>query len=721
MRHCGINGPIERGRILWKLLMSDPSCNSTISDRQVLQVWMDAGILTAFGELLNNSSHFQFEQSRQKIKADLAIVDWRNANTNNRHSVQARIKQSDLPEGVPILIVAIDCPELFSMFESVSNLDCSRLEIVHEYELGSTFLDIRILKMLTTVSQQSAQKLSEHNERIVLDTVMKHSNDWMVVKSLDHRFLHVSKKFSHALNIPPEDIVGKNDLEIGISPELVLGKPGTDWKGFWALDKEVINKGKHVVLQPVISAEDELEERRETTDKVPLKDRYGNVFALFVCVSELKQQKPSSYSIDELSEAEFESLRFWETKHSLDNLPALTALDDEQKRVDALKQESEQAFTAKNHFIASASHDLRQPLHALGLYLRAVEDKVDDDGLYLVDRLKDCVDSMNDLLTSLLDISRLDANVVSAELSSFSVDELMHSLRDECDSIARGKSLQLTCTTDESQVYTDPILLRRVIRNLLMNAINYTEDGKISMTAARVGNHVKIAVADTGIGIPEEKQLTVFEEFAKLKSHSQLSSPAQQGLGLGLSIVKRLCQLLDIKIELQSVVGKGTRITAMVPLGKSASLNGAAFNGLLDIDLAGDLPASPAVSAANDKLILVVDDEPLVCEAVETLLAHSGYQTISAASPQQALEKLDAVSLIPDAIVVDFRLSGDMTGLDAIRIINDTLGVSTPALIVTGDTSNDGLKEITGAGYQHLHKPVDVDELLDIVRKTVYA
>ena len=114
-----------------------------------------------------------------------------------------------------------------------------------------------------------------------------------------------------------------------------------------------------------------------------------------------------------------------------------------------------------------------------------------------------------------------------------------------------------------------------------------------------------------------------------------------------------------------------------------------------------------------------MDDEQLVCEAVETILRHSGYQTLSAASPDQALEKLHASTLIPDAILVDFRLSEDVTGLDAIQIINNSLSVSLPALIVTGDTTDDGLKEITNAGYQHLHKPVDVDELLDIVRKTV--
>lgn len=675
---------------------------------------------TALADLFNNSSRFQFTQTRQKSEADLAIIDWRDSDIGNNLSAETEAGQLALQEDLPMLVVAVDSNELFSIFESFPTLDFTRLEFVHENEIGSGLLDVRIQKLLTAHKQQSAQKTLSDNSRIILDTVMKHSNDWMVVKNLDHQFLHVSKKFCHAHNLPPEDILGKNDLELGTSPELVLGKPGTDWKGFWALDDQVTDIGKHVVLQPVILEEDELQEKRETTDKVPLKDSDGNVFALLVCVSELTQQKLVAPFTDELTEADFETFRFWEKKENLDHSPALTALDNERKRVEALQHESEQAFTAKNQFIASASHDLRQPLHALGLYLRAVEDKVNDDGLYLIDRLKHCVGSMNELLSSLLDISRLDANVVSAELSSFSVDELLQSLRDECHSIARGKSLELSCSTDGSQVYSDPILLRRVARNLLLNAINYTEEGKISMTAVRVGSHVKITVADTGIGIPEEKQQLVFEEFAKLESPSQYSPHFQQGLGLGLSIVKRLCRLLDIEIGLQSVVGKGTRVNAMVPLGQSESMDGASFDGARDIELAGLTEAIPAIADAKDKLILVVDDEQLVCEAVETILAHSGYQTISAASPAQALEKLCASALIPDAILVDFRLSEDMTGLDAIQIINESLGVSTPALIVTGDTTDDGLKEITGAGYQHLHKPVDVDALLEIVHKTVH-
>ena len=362
---------------------------------------------------------------------------------------------------------------------------------------------------------------------------------------------------------------------------------------------------------------------------------------------------------------------------------------------------------------------MRQPLHALGLYLCALERIVDGDAAYLVDRIKHCTEALNDLLNSLLDISKLDANVISAEMSSFSSDDLLHSLRNECHSIARGKSLELSSRTDNSQVYSDPVLLRRVIRNLVINAINYTDEGKISITAARVGNHVHIIVSDTGIGIPEEMQEIVFEEFEKLEAHTHNSPHTQQGLGLGLSIVKRLCRLLDIEIRLQSTMGKGTRVTAIVPLGQSLFANTNNPTTALDREASTGLSPNSTAVNKNDKLILIIDDERLVCQAVETVLTHSGYRTISANSPQQALEKIRKSNLVPDALLVDFRLSEDMTGLDAIKIINTSLGASTPAMIVTGDTTEDGLKELTNSGYKHLHKPVDADELLEVVHKTV--
>ena len=464
------------------LFTTDQSIQQTgaqSNNRQALKVWVHTGKASgALLRLFNHSARYQFNQTDKRSSADLQLIDWRNISADNDTSVQA---QADLLASLlelPTLIVADDSTDLFSVLEAPSGLNPSNVEFVNTYELGSALLDARILRLLRSEQHLSTQKLVNDNAQVMLETVMRHSNDWIVIKSLDHRFLHVSKKFCHAFNKSPEEIIGKNDLEIGTSPELVLGKPGSDWKGYWALDKEVTDSGESVVLQPVVLEEDDFEEMRESTDKIPLRDRDGNVFGLFVCVAKLKQPKAGDPTTSQRSSDSFEALRFWETKHNLEHSPVLVALNNERKRAKALQHESERAFMAKNRFIAAASHDLRQPLHALGLYLGALGNNINEDGRYLVDKLEHCVGSLNELLNSLLDVSRLDANVVSAELSSFSSEELLQPLRDECHSIARGKSLQFNSASDGSFVYSDPVLLRRVIRNLLMNAFNYTEHGR---------------------------------------------------------------------------------------------------------------------------------------------------------------------------------------------------------------------------------------------------
>lgn len=717
---------------------ANASKNSSTHTRHVLRTWTAPQRSTTIINLLNQSNHFQFDPIAQEESADLVIVDCREE--RHEHATEHPVKsaRSQISHAAPTLIITDDTTDLIDTFEFEQISNFFDWDFVHESEVGSRFLDARIVKLLKSTEQHLREKQNKDNTQLILNTVMKHSNDWMVIKNLENQFLYATRKFCDAHKLPVEGVIGKNDLEIGTSPELVLGKPGTDWKGFWNRDKEVIESKEHVVLHPIILEEDNYQERIETTDKIPLQDEDGNVFALFICVAEkwhenLLPEADESYS-------NLVGSRVWELKKNLKRVPALTTLDNERKRMEALIDENDLAFTAKNQFIASASHDLRQPLHAIGFYLKALEGKVDGDGAYLVHSLGQCVDSLNELLNSLLDISRLDANVVSTELSSFSAYELLRSLCDECKSIADEKSLELTCKTDGSRLHSDPILLRRVIRNLLMNSLNYTDKGKVSITGQLLGSHVNIVIADTGIGIPEEKQQRVFDEFEKLETYTPSSPHFQQGLGLGLSIVKRLCKLLDIKIELKSTVGKGTRVSVRVPLGQSLLADEEQHESIVEggykaepteelhpIEPAKMSSESPEVSLKSSnavstdcKLVLIVDDEPRVCDAVETILLQYGYRAISSQSPEQALELLQESSLIPDVILADFRLSETVTGLDAIKLINQTLGVSTPALLVTGDTTEEGLREITRSGYLHLHKPVKVDQLLDIVHRTVH-
>jgi len=478
------------------------------------------------------------------------------------------------------------------------------------------------------------------------------------------------------------------------------------------LDKKVTDSGEILTSPPLLIDEDS--NIYESMNKVPLFDRNGEVFALLVCVYRFTREVIDRQDYATQDHRDTKSTHLWAEKQSLPDNPALFTANNERIRAEELKHASERAFIAKNRFIATASHDLRQPLHAIGLYIGALEKSVNEDGYVLIDKLKSCVGSLNELLTSLLDISKLDANVVLAETCDVSIGELLQSLQTECQSIARSKKLDIHCNTDGSLVRSDPVLLRRVIRNLLMNAINHTWQGNITLTAHRMGNHVEVIVSDTGVGIPLEKQDLVFEEFAKLESENNES---QQGLGLGLSIVKRLCVLLDIRLRLESLVNKGTRISMMVPLGSSSVEEYTKEEPTHDKSPAEE--SDPGDSENARKTILVIDDDREVCEAVETILLHTGYQVLSAISPADAIRQMQKFPDQPDAMLVDFRLSEDMTGLDAIAIISKHLGFSIPTLIVTGDTTDGGLREISGSGYPHLHKPVAVGELLKKVEETL--
>lgn len=423
-----------------------------------------------------------------------------------------------------------------------------------------------------------------------------------------------------------DDVIGKNDLEIGTAEELVLGKPGTEWTGYWEQDTNIMNAGVENVVQPLVLGDDDANITREKTVRIPLKDRDGEVFGMLVCVSEVNQPPDSG---EEFSIGSGSLLQ----KSSFARSPAWLAMTRENNRIESLRRESENAFIAKNQFIASASHDLRQPLHALGLFISALERReTDATTRNLIEKLKHCSESINDLLKGLLDISQLDANVVSVDLKHFDIDELFVTLFEESISRADSEGLDLQVHSDQSIVYSDTLLLERILRNLLTNAINYTDVGLVTMSAHQNQSRVEITVADTGRGIPEKQQEAVSKEFHQLGHEGGSESG---GLGLGLAIVRRLCLLLDIDLQLQTRPGKGTRFTLLLPLGERSKL-------------ASTTKANENLSTRIDDFaanILVVDDDSTVREAVEVILQANQCPSMSAESPDDALTKIESTVL----------------------------------------------------------------------------
>ncbi len=369
-------------------------------------------------------------------------------------------------------------------------------------------------------------------------------------------------------------------------------------------------------------------------------------------------------------------------------------LEEERRRVEelrALREAAEEANLAKSRFLAAASHDLRQPLHALGLLVdnlsnRTFASKEQD----IVRRIQESTTSLSEMFDALLDMSRLDAGRVDPEIRSFPVDSLMRQLAEEAGEAATRKGLEMHWTPCDAVVKSDPVLLRRILGNLLANALRYTREGAIRIEALRDGHNLKISVADTGPGIPQRQQAEIFNEFVRFDMEE-----GDRGLGLGLSIVQRLCRMLDHKIELDSKPGRGSTFTVTLPESVDAS----------------DENRQPQVvlSAGADlegALVVVVDDDLAVLQAMRDLLESWGARVVAAASTQDALEGLERWDRDPALILVDYRLGGEITGLHALAALREKVDAKVPAIMVTGETDPETLREIREHGLSHLSKPV---------------
>lgn len=378
-------------------------------------------------------------------------------------------------------------------------------------------------------------------------------------------------------------------------------------------------------------------------------------------------------------------------------------LKDENARVVAAQLIAETATVAKTRFLAAASHDLRQPLHAQALFLAALDKAASDaETTRLAARIKDSHHAMQELLDSLLDISKLDAGVIVPSLRSFAMQPLLDQIHSEFKEIARLKGIELRVVRCAAWVHSDPVLVARILRNLVSNAVRYTEKGRILVGCKRKGKHLRLCVFDTGIGIPAEAQKAIFEEFVQLHNPARDRS---RGIGLGLAIVNRLTTLLHANLTLRSELGRGSAF--MVDLERATAPTQTIVDNATHTDAAG-------TTALRDKNILVVDDEMLVLEAMNTFLESLGCVVHCASNEDEALEVV-ATGAELDAIIVDFRLQGEETGLRVIESVRKALGRELAAVITTGDTAPERIREATAHGHPLLHKPVDTSALTKVL------
>lgn len=359
------------------------------------------------------------------------------------------------------------------------------------------------------------------------------------------------------------------------------------------------------------------------------------------------------------------------------------------------KENAEKAVDDKNQFLAAASHDLRQPLHAMGLFIDALRPHVENtSGKQIVEKISQSKHAINGLLHGLLDISRLDADVVENYPQNIALSSMIHPIEEEFQLNAEEKGISLEFHVPSDHIaYIDPVLIERVLRNLIDNAIKYTQQGKVSLLSEEKKSSILISIKDTGIGIPSDQQETIFIEFKQLNNSER---DRRKGLGLGLSIVKRLCSLMQVDFQLQSELNQGTTISLRLPKGNpEKTIKPETTGGLL----------------LQDITVVVIDDEQDILDGMQGVLNHWGCQVILALSGDEAITALHQNDITPDLIIADFRLRDHENGIEVIERIREEYNEKIKALLITGDTAPDRLQLTQTANVVVMHKPVEAKDL----------
>jgi signal transduction histidine kinase len=387
--------------------------------------------------------------------------------------------------------------------------------------------------------------------------------------------------------------------------------------------------------------------------------------------------------------------------HSLamryENVDLIGELTAQTRAAESARAAAETANRAKSQFLAAASHDLRQPLHAMGLFAAALAARARDPEVKpLVGSIHASVEALENLFAQLLDLSRLDAGALRPDRADVALDPLFERVAADFvpQAAAHGLALRVVATT--AVVDSDPLLLERIVRNLVANALRYTRAGGVVIGARRRGSAVRIDVVDTGVGIAAADRVRIFDEFVQVGATARHAGG--RGLGLGLAIVRRLCALLDHPLDVASRPGRGSRFSVTAPR--------VAPRRRRIEPMPAQLAAMPPVAGAGfcGRRIVVIDDDPAVVAAMQALFTSWGADVFGGDDAFSALAALGEASV--DLIVADLRLGDGASGLDAIERLRDALGAATPALVVSGDTSEGARAEALAAGVRLLSKPV---------------
>ncbi|OPA88960.1 hybrid sensor histidine kinase/response regulator [Pseudomonas fluorescens] len=434
------------------------------------------------------------------------------------------------------------------------------------------------------------------------------------------------------------------------------------------------------------------QERYMLRSYVPNMLAGGEVVGIFVLIRDITERRRTAEALHQAYQHLEQRVAQRTSELTALNDQLLKEIDERRRmetRLREAKLEAEQANLSKTKFLAAVSHDLLQPLNAARLFTSALLERPSEK---LVRNVSNSLEDVENLLGTLVDISKLDAGVIKADIAPFALSELLDNLAAEYTELARSEGLELHFVGCSALVRSDIQLLARILRNLLSNAIRYTYKGRVVLGCRRQHQRLLIQVWDSGMGIAEERLEEIFQEFKR----GDVQRPDQdRGLGLGLAIVEKIAGILGHRISVKSLPGKGSMFSVEVPLSATAPKS-----------LPTLAMSEPMLERLQGARVWVLDNDAAICAGMRTLLEGWGCQVITALSEQDLARQVDNYHAEADLLIADYHLDDDQNGVDAVARINARRASPIPALMITANYSNELKLQIRELGHTLMHKPV---------------
>ncbi|GEK74259.1 MULTISPECIES: hybrid sensor histidine kinase/response regulator [Halomonas] len=538
---------------------------------------------------------------------------------------------------------------------------------------------------------------SENNIRIYTDNVPA----LIAYFDKDCRYLFTNRAYEQAFSIDRNAVIGRPLHEVLPSD---MHRERAPWIER-ALDGERVSFEVSLTLAEGI--------RYMLVTYTPHFGDSGAILGFFALYQDITERRRAEIALQETNETLEERVR--ERTQALSEANA--ALRQENRvRAEAeqalrqAKQVAEDANASKTRFLAAASHDLLQPLNAARLFTSALsQDMQADEMRRTIGHIDNSLQAAEELLGTLLDISKLDAGALTPRRSHFALADVFRPLRAEFEVMAEDRGLDLVVVPTRQWVDSDAQMLRRIVQNFLSNAIRYTQEGRVMLGCRRQGERLSIEVWDSGPGIPEAKQAEIFQEFRRLDQTSR-HKESEKGLGLGLSIADRMARVLDHPIRVRSWEGVGTVFSVSVPTVAAR-----------EEERREEARPKRAGNKLAGKRILCIDNESLILEGMKAMLSGWGCEVFTATSIGGAKSVLRHLDADPDAILADYHLDNEVTGLMAMEALGERLEGAVPGIVITADRTEEVAEEIKRAGYQLLLKPVRPAALRALLTRTLQA